>query len=70
MKKGDIRVKRKKNSKEVISFEPRLSTDKRTFVVRVENGTPDHWANYLYYVYEWAKQEIEDLQPDPDGPRH
>lgn len=60
MAKGPIRVmRRKKNAKkeEYVTCEAQLSKDKRTFLIRVESGTPMSW----YEAHQAAKVYSTDV---------
>lgn len=59
MKKGDIRIKRKKRSKDYVTFDPRISNDRKTFVLRVESGTSENWYTYLAAIYSYVTEEME-----------
>jgi hypothetical protein len=70
MGKGPLRVQKKKNSEQVVTFDPRMSMDKRTFTLRVENSGPDSWSSYLHMVMAWAHQEIKELERPNDAATH
>lgn len=67
MKKGDIRIMKKANAKDYATFDPRLSNDKRTFVLRVESGEPESWYNFYLAVYAYVKDELRRME-QPKGP--
>jgi hypothetical protein len=62
--------KRKKSVEETIRFDPRLSQDKKTFVLVTECSTPSTWFEYLNFVKGWALQELDVLDLPEDVARH
>lgn len=68
MDKGDIRIKRRKNSKDYVSFDPRISLDKKTFVLRVESSVRANWYEFLNAIQCYATEEMRRIgHADPDG---
>ncbi len=58
MDKGDIKIKRKKQSKDWVSFDPRVSADRKTFVLRVESSSKANWYEYMNAIYSYALEEM------------
>lgn len=58
MDKGDIKIKRKRESKEWVSFDPRISNDRKTFVLRVESSTRANWFEFMNAIYSYATEEM------------
>jgi hypothetical protein len=70
MSKGDLKIKKRKGTEETITFDPRLSSDKKTFVLVAESSCPTGWVDYLHLVMGWAHQEISDLKLDDNQVTH
>lgn len=70
MAKSEIKVAKKKRSKDYVTFEGQLSNDKRTFVLRVESTSPENWYTYLMAVRQYAADELERYEtPDANSPQ-
>lgn len=52
MAKGDIKIKKG------VSHEAQLSSDKRTFVLRIESPDPMSWYDAVLRANFWTKDEI------------
>lgn len=61
MGKGAIRVSKKKGTNNTVTFDPRLSTDKRCLVLRQETTQPMFYEEHLQCIIAWCHQEIEDM---------
>lgn len=59
MDKGDIKIKRRKQSKDYVTFDPRISIDRKTFVLRVESSCKATWYEYLVAIQSYADEEID-----------
>lgn len=60
--KGELKIKRKsKSSEETVTFDPRLSQDKKTFVLVVESSTPMTWFEAVQATRVWAIDEKDRL---------
>jgi uncharacterized membrane protein len=70
MSKGQMKVMRVKATKDHISFDPRMSADKRSFTVRAETGKATSWHDFLMMTIAWAYQELEDLKLKPEDRTH
>lgn len=69
--KGDIKVKRKKKStQETVTFDPRLSQDKKTFVLVIESTSAMHWHDALYACLVYAKDELNELNIEASATPH
>lgn len=70
MAKGEIKVAKKKKSKDYVTFESQLSNDKRTFVTRVESTSPENWYTFLMALRTYADDEIKRYEtPDANSPQ-
>lgn len=69
MDKGDIKIKRRKNKKDWVSFDPRISADRKTFTLRVESSCRANWYEYLNAICSYAREEMENLL-ETEGPAH
>lgn len=58
MDKGDIKIKRRKKSDDWVSFDPRISNDRKTFVLRVESSTKANWFEYMNAIHSYATDEM------------
>lgn len=61
MKKGDIKIKRKRKSQDWLSFDPRISNDKRTFVLRVESSCKTNWMEFMMAIQSYSAEELNKL---------
>ncbi len=61
MKKGDLKIKRKKKDSDWISYDPRISNDGRKFVLVLESGKKMSWLEALEAAYVFAKEEYEKI---------
>jgi hypothetical protein len=55
MAKGEIKIKKG------VSHEPRLSPDKRTFVLVIESTDPMSWYDAVLRCNFWSKDELRRL---------
>lgn len=55
MAKSDIRIKKG------VSHEAQLSSDKRTFVIRIESDKPMSWYDAVLRANFWSRDEIQRL---------
>ena len=60
-RKGDIKIKAQKATEEAVSFDPRLSQDKKTFVLVVESTCPMTWFEAIQACLIYAKDEHNSL---------
>jgi hypothetical protein len=58
VKKGDIKIKRKKKTQDWVSFDPRISNDKKTFVLRIESSSKRNWYEFLNAINSYAIDEM------------
>lgn len=70
MGKGEIKVKKKKKSQDYVTFEPQLSNDKQTFVLRVESTSPENWYTFLMAIRQYADDELGRFETPDEGPNH
>lgn len=65
MAKGPLKVKKVKKSQkateEQVSFDPRLSQDKKTFVLVIESTTPMSWFDAVMAAFIWGKDSKDEL---------
>ena len=66
MSKGDIKIKKREANKGEVTFDPRLSQDKKTFVLVVESYSRMSWYEALQATYIYSKDEIDRILGD-DG---
>lgn len=70
MAKSEIKVSKKKSSKDYVTFEGQLSNDKCTFVLRVESTAPENWYTFLMAIRQYAADEIARYETPDDGVGH
>ncbi len=61
MGRGELKIKKKSATEETVSFDPRLSQDKKTFVLVVESTCPMSWFDTVQATLIWAKEEHDRL---------
>ncbi len=61
MSKGALKIKKKRATEEAVSFDPRLSQDKKTFVLVVESTCSMSWYDAIQATLIYAKDEFESL---------
>jgi hypothetical protein len=63
MGKGPIEVKKLKSKKqETVSFETRVSSDKKTFVLVVESSCRATYGEFLLAVLDFSSEQFEKLE--------
>lgn len=70
MGKGELKVKKHKATEEEVSFDPRLSQDKKTFVLVIESSVPMKWWDAVQACYVWAKDEMDQLKVEHNQTEH
>lgn len=61
MAKGPLKIKKQKATEEAVSFDPRLSQDKKTFVLVIESTTPMSWFDAIMATFIYGKDEKDRL---------
>lgn len=64
MGKGQLKVKKLKSGP-TVTFDPRLSSDRKTFVLRVETSGPMYYQEHLLCILAWAQQELDEMRREP-----
>jgi hypothetical protein len=70
MDRGPIRIKKKKGSRDWVSFDPRLSNDRKTLVVNVESSTKFNWYEYMNALASYALEELDRLNSVTSDVQH
>lgn len=71
MAKGEIKVrKRSKDPEDLVSFDPRMSNGKKTFVVVGETSSPTTYFEWLNLLIGWAYSEMEQAKMQPGDSQH
>jgi hypothetical protein len=68
--KGDLKIKKVKGAEEAVSFDPRLSQDKKTFVLVVESTSALKWWDAVQAAYVWAKDELDRVGAEHSTAEH
>jgi hypothetical protein len=69
--KGELKIKRKrKSTEETVTFDPRLSQDKKTFVLVIESSTPMTWFESVQAALVYAKDELDRLGLEASATAH
>lgn len=69
MGKGELRIKKTKAEEEVI-FDPRLSQDKKTFVLVIESTCRMSWYEAVQAARVYAVDELERLGRETNTNEH
>lgn len=56
--------------RDIIVFDPSISKDKKTFVIRADAGIAKGWCEFLMLIIGWAHQEIKAIDPNFEGEDH
>lgn len=71
MAKGDLRVKRSSTKQnEQVSFDPRISQDKKTFVLVIESTCKMSWYEAIQACAVYARDELEVLEREVSLEQH
>jgi hypothetical protein len=71
MSRGDLRIKRARHKKEEqVSFDPKLSQDKKTFVLVIESTCKMSWYEAIQACAIYAKDELDLLEREVSLSQH
>lgn len=69
MAKGDLKIK-KKSTEESVSFDPRLSQDKKTFVLVIESTCSMLWLDAVEACLVWSSEELKKYEHEQSATQH
>lgn len=70
MGKGEIKVRKKRGTQEIITHDPRVSSDRKTLVVVQETTSPTDYREHLLLLIGWANQELDAIGAPAVGANH